>query len=80
MRTQEGRVEIIFGDGSVLDVDQFTHVDLQSDVLLRLLEGRVGTAVARGAPVRCRARQLVRIDTPSGWVRVTEPGDCGFRF
>jgi FecR protein len=69
LRTQEGRVEIIFGDGSVLDVDQFTLVDLQSDVLLRLLEGRVRLTVARGAPVQ------YRIDTPSGWVRVTEPGD-----
>jgi hypothetical protein len=69
LRTQEGRVEVIFGDGSVLDIDHFTHVDLQSDALLRLLDGRVRLTVARGAPVQ------YRIDTPSGWVRVTEPGD-----
>jgi hypothetical protein len=76
LRTQEGRVEIIFGDGSVLDVDQFTHVDLQSDVLLRLLEGRVRLTVARGAPVQYQGAPVqYRIDTPSGWVRVTEPGD-----
>ncbi len=69
LRTREGRVEIIFGDGSVLDIDHFTHVDLQSDALLRLLEGRVRLTVARGAPVQ------YRIDTPSGWVRVAEPGE-----
>jgi hypothetical protein len=69
LRTREGRVEIIFGDGSVLDIDHYTHVDLQSDALLRLLEGRLRLTVARGAPVQ------YRIDTPSGWVRVAEPGD-----
>jgi Family of unknown function (DUF6600)/FecR protein len=69
LRTRDGRVEILFGDGSVLDVDQFTRVDLQSDALLRLLEGRVRLTVARGAPVQ------YRIDTPSGWVRIAEPGD-----
>jgi FecR protein len=67
--TREGRIEILFGDGSVLHVDHFTRVDLQSDALLRLLEGRVRLTVARGAPVQ------YRIDTPSGWVRIAEPGD-----
>jgi FecR protein len=69
LRTQEGRLEILFGDGSVLDVDHFTHVDLQSDALLRLFDGRVRLTVARGAPVQ------YRIDTPSGSVRIAEPGD-----
>jgi hypothetical protein len=37
---------VIYGDGSVLDVDQFTTVDLLSDELVRLLEGRIRVTIA----------------------------------
>src|SRR5262245_330725 len=34
LRTDAGRVEILFPDGSVLDIDQFTSVDLLSLTLI----------------------------------------------
>jgi hypothetical protein len=49
LRTQRGRVEVAFGDGSVLDVDTYSSVDLLAETLLRLLEGRVRMTVARSA-------------------------------
>ncbi len=54
LRTDQGRIEILFGDGSVLDVDAFSSVDLLSETLVRLLEGRVRLTVARtaGTPYR----------------------------
>ena len=36
-----GRVEILFADGSALHADHDTVVDLQSDEVIRLLEGRM---------------------------------------
>ncbi len=47
LRTDRGRVELIFGDGSALDLDQFTTVDLLSDSLLRLKTGRARVFIAR---------------------------------
>src|SRR5262245_45436785 len=47
LRTERGRVEVLFDDGSALDVDEFTRVDLQSDSLIRLLDGRVRLTIAR---------------------------------
>jgi hypothetical protein len=69
LRTGRGRVEVIFGDGSVLDVDHFTSIDLLSDNLVRLLEGRVRLAVGGND------RLSYRIDTPSGAVRIEVPGE-----
>ncbi len=69
LRTREGRVDVLFGDGSVLDADHFTAVDFLSDELLRLLEGRVRLTVGG------RDRVAYRIDTPSGAVRIDAPGE-----
>lgn len=69
LRTREGRAEVLFGDGSALDVDHFTAVDLLSDSLLRLLEGRVRLTIGG------RDRVAYRIDTPSGAVRIDAPGE-----
>ncbi len=41
IRTQNGRVEILFDDGSTLHLDGNTLVDFQSDEVVRLLGGRV---------------------------------------
>ena len=46
VRTQTGRVEILFADGSTLHLDANTTVDFQSDELVRLLDGRVRLAIA----------------------------------
>jgi hypothetical protein len=69
LRTEQGRIEVLFGDGSVLSIDHFTVLDLQSDSLMRLLEGRVRLTVVNGGPVQ------YRIDAPSATVSIVEPGD-----
>ena len=41
LRTLEGRVEVLFADGSTLHLDARSTVDVQSDELVRLTEGRL---------------------------------------
>ena len=48
LRTERGRVEVMFADGSTLDVDQDSDVDLLSDALMRLRAGRVRLSMLRG--------------------------------
>jgi hypothetical protein len=70
VRTRNGRAEILFADGSTLHLDNFTAIDLQSDDLVRLLEGRIRLSIpgpSRGVSYR--------IDAPHGWAHITEPGD-----
>ena len=70
LRTENGRVEVIFGDGATLHLDVSSTVDFQSDEVLRLLEGRLRLTIP-GAP-----RQVsYRIDSPSGWVEIQLPGE-----
>src|SRR5437016_1953474 len=47
LRTERGRVEILFPDGSALDVDEISSVDLQDARLLRVIGGRVLLTVTR---------------------------------
>jgi hypothetical protein len=49
LRTARGYVEVLFADGSTLDLDNFTNVDLLSDSLVRLENGRIHLTIARGA-------------------------------
>jgi hypothetical protein len=70
VRTQTGRVEILFADGSTLHLDANTTVDFQSDELVRLLDGRVRLAIT--GPNRDVS---YRIDAPSAWAQISEPGD-----
>lgn len=70
VRTTNGRVEILFGDGSTLHLDTDTTVDLESDALLRLLAGRIRLSIAGpGGGI------AYRIDAPAGSVQITEPGE-----
>ena len=70
VRTQAGRVEILFTDGSALHLDEQTTLDFQSDEVVRLLSGRVRLSVS-GA-----SRELAyRIDAPSAWVQISNPGE-----
>ncbi len=70
VRTRAGRVEILFADGSTLHLDHSTSIDLQSDDLVRLLDGRIRLSIP------ARARDVAyRIDTPSAWAQISEPGD-----
>lgn len=63
IRTDAGRVEVLFADGAVLQLDERTTVDLQDSTLVRLLAGRV-------AVITLRDRGDLQLDTPAGSVRV----------
>ena len=68
LKTLDGRVEILFADGSALHLDSRTTLDIQSDELVRLIDGRMRLAmVGRGL--------TYRIDSPAGSVRIAQPGE-----
>jgi hypothetical protein len=69
LRTGRGRAEVLFPDGSVLDLDEFTTLDVQAPWLLRLTGGRVRLTVPREATSR------FQIDMPAASVRVEVPGE-----
>ena len=70
LRTQGGRVEILFADGSTLHVDANTVVDFQSDEVVRMLNGRVRLNIAGS-----RREVAYRVDAPSAWVQIAMPGE-----
>jgi hypothetical protein len=70
VRTDSGRLEILFADGSTLHLDANTVVDFQSDELVRLLDGRVRLSIP--GPDR---QVHYRIDAPSASVTIDSPGD-----
>lgn len=72
LHTERGRVEILFPDGSVLDVDEVSSVDLQDAGLLRMISGRVLMSVARA---RGASASRYQIDTPSASASIDGPGD-----
>ena len=41
LRTAGGRIEVLFPDGSALDIDEYSSVDLLSPTLLRVTGGRI---------------------------------------
>ena len=69
VRTDQGRLEVIFRDGSVLDLDAFSSIDVMSDTLFRLLEGRVRLSTTRAA------RTQYRIDGPGGSAVLESAGE-----
>jgi hypothetical protein len=76
VRTQDGRVEILFNEGSTLHLDSNSVVDFQSDEVIRLLNGRVrlnimGTMGTMGA----NRRVAYRVDAPFAWVEVARVGE-----
>ncbi len=70
VRTQNGRIEILFGDGSTLHMDTDTIVDFQSNELVRLLDGRVRVSIP--GPDR---QVSYRIDAPSASAVIDQPGE-----
>ena len=62
LRTADGRVEVLFGDGATLHLDASSVVDFQSDDVIRLLEGRVRLTIPGPSPAgvvpRRRARRV----------------------
>jgi hypothetical protein len=69
VRTGDGRAEVLFGDGSLVQLDQQTTVDVLSDTVVRVMNGRI---IVRASSAR--AGQL-RIDTPAGSVFVDAAGE-----
>ena len=70
IRTQGGRVEVLFADSSALHLDANTVVDFQSDEVIRLLDGRIRLAIGGNA------RDVAyRIDAPSAWIQINDPGE-----
>lgn len=66
LRTTTGRVDVLFPDGTALDVDEHSAVDLQSPTLIRLTAGRVILTVwGAGDPASAVRYQ---IDTPAASV------------
>jgi Family of unknown function (DUF6600)/FecR protein len=70
IRTQGGRVEVLFADSSALHLDSNTVIDLQSDDVVRLLEGTIRLSIA--GPAR---EVSYRIDAPAAWVQINDPGE-----
>ena len=70
LTTRAGRVEILFGDGSALHLDEATTVDLLNDDLLRLIDGRALLHVAPSDPP-----YEYRIDTPAASIRTAVAGE-----
>lgn len=68
IRTSRGRAELVFGDGSVLHIDENAAVDLLGERRLRVLAGRV---VLRASA----ATDGYVIDTPAASVRVDSRGE-----
>jgi hypothetical protein len=67
LRTTTGRVDVLFPDGTALDVDEHSAVDLQSPTLIRLTAGRVILTVWGASDPALAVRY--QIDTPaaSAW-------------
>jgi hypothetical protein len=70
VRTQGGRVEILFADGSTLHLDANTTLDFQSDELVRLLDGRIRLSI----PGRER-RVSYRIDASFASALISQSGE-----
>jgi uncharacterized protein DUF6600/FecR-like protein len=70
LRTERGRVEILFSDGSALDLDHNTRLDLMSDSLIRLLDGRVRVSI-----MSTRSVLDYRVDAAPGSVAIKSAGD-----
>ncbi len=73
VRTQNGRVEVLFNDGSTLHFDTNTTVDFQSDEVIRLLDGRVRLNIL--TPRDTNRGVAYRVDAPSAWVQIARSGE-----
>ena len=77
VRTQAGRVEVLFADGSALHLDENTVVDFQSDEVVRLLDGRVRlSVVGTGARDRVSHRRAVGLGADQQPGRVSRVASC----
>src|SRR4051812_7166020 len=73
LRTAAGRAEVLFPDGSILDVDEYTVVDLQANTLVRVAAGRVLLTVA--GTNNPGAALVYEVDTAIASARSNGPGE-----
>jgi Family of unknown function (DUF6600)/FecR protein len=73
LRTSMGRVELLFPDGSALDLDENSSLDVLSPTLVRLAAGRAMMMVAGASDPSAAVRY--QIDTPVASVRTDGPGE-----
>jgi hypothetical protein len=73
LRTERGRLEILFPDGSALDVDEFASIEIQSPTLMRLTQGRLILTVAGVSDPANAVRY--QIDTPAAAAFTEGPGE-----
>jgi hypothetical protein len=68
LATARGRVELLLEDGTIVDVDEFSSVEIDAPTALRLTAGRLRVSVP-GSGAR------YEIATPSASVQIDEPGE-----
>jgi len=73
LRTEEGRLEVILPDGSLLHMDRYSTIDVLAADLLRVLRGRV-YVVVRGAGDPDLATRY-QLDTPIASMQTGGPGE-----
>src|SRR5712691_4291623 len=73
VRTTSGRVEVLFPEGTTLDLDENSTLDLLSATLLRLSAGRALLTVT-GASDPARAVRY-QVDTPAASASTDGPGE-----
>ena len=73
LQTTSGRLEVLFPDGSVLDLDEYSSADVLAPTLVRLSAGRaILSVVGINAP---SGAVRYRVDTPVASVRTDGPGE-----
>jgi len=73
VRTERGRAEILFPDGSAIDLDEFTSIEFDAPTLMRLTNGRILLSIA-GSANPAAALQF-QIDTPVASAQTDGPGE-----
>ena len=73
LRTERGRAELLFPDGSAIDLDEFTTIELEGPTLLRMSSGRL-ILFAAGSNNPAAAVQF-QIDTPVASAQTDAPGE-----
>jgi hypothetical protein len=72
LRTAAGRVDVLFADGTALDLDEYSSVEVLSPALVRLAFGRATVFAGTSDPSSAVRYQ---IDTPAATARTDSPGE-----
>ena len=73
IRTERGRVEILFPDASAIDVDEYSSVELNGPAYIRVTSGRVLLIVAGARTPESATR--FQLDTPVASIQTFGPGE-----